>query len=170
MELFLNQIKNVVETHPDFIEGDFEVKDNKGFRTLYFCDIAVIKVVPLKNENRIEVAKKYYSVFGLDQNAYESDTKVGWIKVALDDQIVDIIHIHANDVFKKCYKDSAEFTFGCCSRFIECSDAKKCTCKKEYYFNNIKRFPSGCMYKDNLDQGLIFYGKNKNYPHTNKNS
>ena len=46
-------------------------------------------------------------------------------------------------------------SFGCCSRFNECSDAKKC----------ISPYPDlaeGCMYRTNLEAGRIFYGKNRN--------
>lgn len=46
-------------------------------------------------------------------------------------------------------------SFGCCSRFEECSDNLKCT-------NPDKKMAKGCQYKNNLEQGKIFYGKNKN--------
>ncbi len=45
--------------------------------------------------------------------------------------------------------------FGCCSRYLECSDAKHCV-----HPNHIESL--GCAYKRNLEKGLIFYGKNKN--------
>ena len=45
--------------------------------------------------------------------------------------------------------------FGACSRFIECSDAKRCVHENKLY-------SKACMYRDNLDQGRIFYGKNRN--------
>lgn len=46
-------------------------------------------------------------------------------------------------------------SFGCCSKYIECSDAKKC-------INLDKKMAQGCQYKENLKNGKIFYGKNKN--------
>lgn len=49
----------------------------------------------------------------------------------------------------------ASSSFGCCSRFVECSDAKKCVHENKIY-------SMGCMYRKNLDAGKIFYGKNKN--------
>lgn len=54
----------------------------------------------------------------------------------------------------KHYK-SKEKTFGCCSSFIECSDAKKC-------IHPNKLYSTACMYRENLEKGKIFYGKNKN--------
>ena len=46
-------------------------------------------------------------------------------------------------------------SFGCCSFFNECSDAKKCVLDN-------KLFSKACLYRKNLDAGRIFYGKNKN--------
>lgn len=45
--------------------------------------------------------------------------------------------------------------FGCCSRYIECSDAKRCV-------NPDMDLSMRCYYKKNLRKGIIFYGKNKN--------
>lgn len=46
-------------------------------------------------------------------------------------------------------------SFGCCSRFIECSDAKECVHENKIY-------SMGCKYRKNLESGKIFYGKNRN--------
>ncbi len=45
--------------------------------------------------------------------------------------------------------------FGCCSRYIQCSDAKKC-------IHPNKLFSTACAYRRHLEKGHIFYGKNKN--------
>lgn len=107
MKSFLAKIKKIVEILPDYTEGDFEVRNNKGFETLYFCDIAVIRVLHLKNENRLEFAEKYFRLFGLSK----TDQSVSWIRVTYDDQIADKVYNGTKEVFKKCYKDSAEYTF-----------------------------------------------------------
>lgn len=54
----------------------------------------------------------------------------------------------------KNYISSAPL-FGCCNKFIECSDAKKCVHENKLY-------STACMYRMNLDNGKIFYGKNRN--------
>ena len=46
-------------------------------------------------------------------------------------------------------------SFACCSRFIQCSDAKKCV-------HDNKLYAKGCKYRANLEAGRIFYGKNRN--------
>lgn len=56
-----------------------------------------------------------------------------------------------------CLKNyhSKSKTFGCCSRFIECSDALKCVHENKLY-------ATSCTYKHHLESGKVFYGKNKN--------
>ena len=50
---------------------------------------------------------------------------------------------------------TAESTFSCCSEFIQCSDAKKCVHENKLY-------STACTYRHNLENGRIFYGKNRN--------
>lgn len=45
--------------------------------------------------------------------------------------------------------------FGCCSKYIECSNAKKCLHENLFYSKS-------CFYRKNLESGKIFYGENKN--------
>ena len=45
--------------------------------------------------------------------------------------------------------------FGCCNDFVRCSDAMHCLHKDDVEY-------LGCYYRENLDAGRIFYGKNKN--------
>lgn len=43
--------------------------------------------------------------------------------------------------------------FGCCSRYYECSNAKKCLIAEQKY-------AKGCLYRRKLESGIIYYGKN----------
>lgn len=43
--------------------------------------------------------------------------------------------------------------FGCCGKYVECSDARKCLHSNTFY-------AKACYYRKNLDSGRIFYGKN----------
>jgi len=47
--------------------------------------------------------------------------------------------------------------YGCCSRVMECSDAMKCT-------QPMQLLSLACIYRENLKQGKVFYGKNRNIP------
>ena len=43
--------------------------------------------------------------------------------------------------------------FGCCGKYVECSDAKKCLHCNTFY-------AKACYYRKNLEAGRIFYGRN----------
>lgn len=45
--------------------------------------------------------------------------------------------------------------FGCCDKYIECSNARECV-----HINRL--YSKACMYRKNLEEGRIFYGENKN--------
>lgn len=51
-------------------------------------------------------------------------------------------------------KYSPSYKFGCCDKYVECSDAGKCLHQDKLHAN-------GCAYNGNLKEGRIFYGKNK---------
>ncbi len=46
-------------------------------------------------------------------------------------------------------------SFSCCDKFTKCSDAKKCVHENKLY-------STACTYRRNLENGRIFYGKNRN--------
>ena len=59
-------------------------------------------------------------------------------------------------VFCKIFVDVFSFEpFGCCEKYVECSDEKRCLHKDPTY-------ATACMYRKNLEAGRIFYGKNAN--------
>ncbi len=62
--------------------------------------------------------------------------------------------VHITEYKLANYKSKAS-SFGCCSRFVECSDAKKCVHENKLY-------SKACSYRTNLELGRIFYGKNRN--------
>lgn len=66
-------------------------------------------------------------------------------------------------VFARCAEESSLDTFGCCSSFTACSDARQCLHLEdpEYW---------GCQYRRHLEAGRIFYGKNATIPVRAKDS
>lgn len=65
---------------------------------------------------------------------------------------------HTNNQKNRAIKGSSKkniHTFGCCSRYLKCSDAKECV-------HEDKQYAKGCAYYSNLKNGKIFYGKNRN--------
>lgn len=64
-------------------------------------------------------------------------------------------YIKKNTKYALANYTSKASTFGCCSSFNACSDAKKCV-----HVN--KLYSKACIYRGHLDAGRIFYGKNRN--------
>lgn len=64
---------------------------------------------------------------------------------------LDMLKKMKREIFRNLTTD----TFGCCNDFERCSDALHC-------LHTDNRFYNGCMYRKNLEDGKVFYGKNKN--------
>ncbi len=79
-----------------------------------------------------------------------------YIRIYIND-INDINKIsnELKEIYRYLYSNEPVDNFGCCSRYIECSDTLKC-------INPDKKLAKGCQYRENLESGKIFYGKNKN--------
>lgn len=72
---------------------------------------------------------------------------------ASDSELIEYI-IHMTLYNLKSYRSKTK-TFACCSRFNDCSDAKECV-------HSNKLYSTVCQYRQNLEAGKIFYGKNRN--------
>lgn len=58
-------------------------------------------------------------------------------------------------LFKAVKEFKPSERFGCCEKYVACSDARKCLHSNNFYARC-------CWYRQNLEAGRIFYGKNKN--------
>ena len=86
----------------------------------------------------------------------ESDKKTGIIKVRFQRTSPSLVdYVRKNTEYCLDGYESKAARFGCCSSFMEFSDAKKCV-------HTNKLYSKACIYRDSLDDGKIFYGKNKN--------
>lgn len=72
----------------------------------------------------------------------------------LDNKYMEEILVNIfNELIVYIISKSISDFFGCCSRYTECSNAKKCIHPDTIYSYS-------CLYKHNLDKGEIFYGDN----------
>lgn len=70
-----------------------------------------------------------------------------------DERLCEYVKLHTEYRIK--HYSSKASTFGCCSKFNQCSDAKRCVHENRLY-------SMACLYRAHLDAGEIFYGKNRN--------
>ena len=111
-----------------------------------------------KDELEIIVGKtQYEALYKPAVNKITTRKSEGdFIRLRLDYDSPELInYIKENTKYRVKNYSSKERMFGCCSRFVECSDARKCV-------HENKLFSMACHYRHNLDNGRIFYGKNKN--------
>ena len=156
IEEFVSKVKNRIYLHDDYLEGDLVLNENKNILTIKLCGKVIIKITKQKHQTKLEVARRYSILFIIN-----GDVNGKWIKVEYNDYNLNKMLQNIDAVFEKCIRDSVKETFGCCNSFIKCSDNKQC-------IHPNKKFARGCMYRQNLKKGLIFYGKNRNYPEKNQ--
>lgn len=118
----------------------------------------VIMNIQHKNGIELLVRNSQFELISVPETAkvksVPSDTDFKHISFSLDDDSI-YDYIKSNIIHcLKTYHSNAR-SFGCCSHFIECSDAQKCVHENKLY-------STACLYRKNLESGNIFYGKNCN--------
>lgn len=132
-----------------------KLNENKSDHTIFFHKTAAIKIksgnktyLYLRNSFPEHLLPSYY-------NAERVKSMPDFIRIEINktDSLLGLSSI-ISCIYDELIPTSA-FTFGCCNYFNDCSDALECILED-------KTFASGCMYKENLENGRIFYGKNRN--------
>lgn len=146
-------------------KGYFELKKSATEKELYdvlkysfnkdgsigvFIDNMLFLKVNERQNNifmKIEVHKALFSLQPVEQ----VEQPVGFVKMEFKRE-------NFNNIFENILTYTIEnyfpsHRFGCCSKYEECSDAKCCLHEDKFY-------AKGCYYRENLEQGRIFYSKN----------
>lgn len=117
--------------------------------------------------------KQYYSIIikndyfkSINLSILDIEFQVSNLKSAPDftriliNQNINEFYKVVDYIFSFCekYVDEhyvSENMFDCCHRYMECSDALRCT-------NPDIMHAKGCSYRNKLSNGIVFYGKNRN--------
>ncbi len=144
----------------DFPATDADLHEGKRMRCVSFTQSDIksrqgfIEILPIKN-----VVLEHVSIpdgaLALPQD--KTDRETDCRKLAIPIEASGIVNFFRNivELKLKVYESSYASPFGCCSLFEECSDAKRCVHPNRLY-------STACAYRHNLENGHIFYGKNKN--------
>lgn len=174
-----------INTEPIYTEGVYEylvAKRNTAFKKSPYADIVKINLNLSRAASFAFCGIKAFDctprkdciVFCLKNNFFEKieekdipiDYKIQNIK-SLKDYTRMFISKEFDDfkkfvdyIFTFCesYVDEnyvPDHVFDCCHRYMECSDEKHCTCPDYLY-------SKGCTYKSKLENGTVFFGKNRN--------
>lgn len=153
---FLDELKKNVSKSKYYYENTIKEVENKGFTTVWFFETAVIKVRRLKNSVKIELKSEFSKDLELENDLTHSKPDRNWSVAEYSDDVIKKIIDNADKVYEKCYLDVSE-PFGCCSKYLECSDMRRC-------IQPDKGLARECIYRRHLEEGSIFYGKNRNIP------
>lgn len=112
------------------------------------------RIVVQKNGYKLEIPienAKYISI-SKDVESKSTPEIITVLYKDINEQFFDI----CNDILTAFYDHYIPSErFGCCHMYVECSDSGKCLHEDKYY-------SKACQYRENLENGRIFYGKNCN--------
>ena len=151
IESIYNKILIILKENDKDVEN---VKPNKSGDTIFVEGTAAFDIILHKRDQYIAVKQRYEHLFKNPLRLSNIKSKPEWIRYSITteydlDEISNVILY----IYDDC-KPSGPM-FGCCSRFNACSDEKKCIHPDKVYAKN-------CWYQENLKQGKIFYGINRN--------
>lgn len=128
------------------------LKGEKAFSIVFLDNKLMMKFIFLKDACRLIVGAGYEKVLPSELNPYTMPSYSGF--VCVDAVNVEFLN-SLDDFIIKFYENCSSRDIGCCSHYEECSDASHC-------INTNIEIVLSCAYRQNLNAGKIFYGKNKN--------
>lgn len=149
------------------------IKNTNDSQSIWICDpVWMLDFEGKQTQNALSVGKKkkgYEVILSIGRNELNDFVPVpegAEIKNTIQNNKnkTSVLFAENNDSLKKYISDvfawelkhfMPSYQFGCCSKYVECSDAKKCLHQNSMYAR-------GCYYRKNLEAGKIFYGKNCN--------
>jgi hypothetical protein len=127
------------------------LEEKKNHYSLIFVDKLLFRIVPKKTEYLFEFQpeyKKYFSEITTEPRK--------WVEIRLKElREITTLDDAIGNIFDYEIKRTHGDLFGCCSKYMQCSDARKCI--HEDFLLSL-----GCQYRINLLENRIFYGKNRN--------
>jgi len=116
-------------------------------------------IMNVQNQTNIEllIRNKQFEEIDVPSNATVKELKsdVVFKHIVFEEGMESLYDYIRSNVIYCVDNYESSCSFGCCSRFEECSDAKRC-------IHENKLYAKGCSYRRNLDSGKIFYGVNRN--------
>ncbi len=135
----------------------FKVKtlQNKNVHSILLENSAVLKLSTMNKVFRITVNSNLIKNIIIPNSAKQKNSTSDTIHFDFLQKNNDY-YFFIKAILNNAVKNySGSSVFGCCHKYVECSDAKKCLHRDLLYAR-------GCQYRKNLESGRIFYGKNKN--------
>lgn len=136
--------------------GDGKQENHNHAVSVYIANTFVLRVHLKPNALRVEYRKKLSNYICLHESiqAKEMKSYPDSVIVDLNEKNSVFFDLCSNIMTQALYHYEPSEYFGCCGKYNECSDAKKCLHDDQLY-------SKACYYRKNLEAGNIFYGKNE---------
>ena len=154
-ELVYPELKDILFDAP-MDSGILIFQELGNCSSVYFLDANELffRIRLRKKSRYILIPDRYEDLLPPDAKVSRTTSDAGMVRIAIQSytdilQFVPVLRAVLQRICRR-HRD-----FGCCGRYEQCSDAKKC-------LHPDPKFALGCWYQQNLLEGKIFYGKNKN--------
>ena len=146
------------ELHPRLSEladmaKKIEIKRNMNYLSLKAGSSIAARILLRKNHVLLEIKGKYASLFpALEMQAIAD----GMYRITFSK--LEELLVFSDELCTMAVKELSILSgegFACCHLYEQCSDARQC-------IHPSRLFGLACYYRRNLEQGKIFYGKNRN--------
>jgi len=136
---------------------DIKINHNSAYSVINFFDVGYLRIKSGKKKTFISVKETFKPTVSAYTQHFEfikSDPL--WIRIPINsnDDVADLFPLFL-DLYECAYNQLGSDSFSCCSRYLECSDEMTC-------IQSDTRLAKGCIYRRNLTNGKIFYGKKNN--------
>lgn len=134
---------------------DLHFVECKGYCSLYFKTFLAFQIKIGKLKSYLAAPTSIVKELPADDTYYQIPSNPNFTRIPIHDGLLTAaqraaVYAITLSTIDRCQKD-----FDCCSRYMECSDAKMC-------IHPDKKLAIGCGYRKILESGTVFYGKNRN--------
>lgn len=145
-------IEKELANQPSFLKFVNLSENKDGSISIKAKSYLVAKIVPKPQHFNLEFRTKYLPLFPM-LSAKTFNKEFSRVAFSTIEEICSLAYT-LSEIAIDILSEVGGENFGCCSRYEACSDAKQC-------IHPDKLFARACSYRRNLEQGKIFYGKNK---------
>ena len=132
------------------------IASNSIYRTDGKKTVTIAKVKEGGKNEYISFYDKYVDMFDKAGISYSEADSSNAIRMSEMEFAIASSNPAFPSIIESIILQSFNFTaFGCCGKYIECSNKKRCLHDDIFYAT------ASCQYKKHLDKGEIFYGENK---------
>lgn len=153
-ELVYPELSDIIFNAP-LDSGILVFQELKNFSSVYFLDSNELffRIRLRKKSRYILIPEEYEDLLPPDTIVSRTKSDAGMVRIAIQtyEDILKYVPVLRSVLERICRKHR---DFGCCSRYMECSDAMAC-------LHPDPKFAICCWYQQNLSEGKVFYGKNK---------